>query len=69
MKEKEGHHIQFMKEDTNKQYLWFKITENENNIRIETCYFAPQVSKTYKIKGLDRKDPYETLKQYIAIYS
>lgn len=42
VKEKEGRHIQFVNEDTNKQYLWFKITENENHIRIAACYFAPQ---------------------------
>ena len=58
-----------MKEDTNKQYLWFDITENENDIRIATCYFGPQVSKTYKNKGLDNKDPYAALKQDIAAYS
>jgi len=51
-----------MKEDANKQYLWFKISENENHIRIATCYFSPQVSKTYKNKGLDSKDLYTTLK-------
>jgi len=69
VKEKEGCHIQFVKEDTNKQYLWFKITENENHIRIEACYFAPQVSKTYKNKGIYSKDPYATLKQDIVVYS
>ena len=58
-----------MKEDENKQYLWFKISENENHIRIAACYFAPQVSKTYKNKGLDSKDPYAALKQDIATYS
>ena len=41
VKEKEGCHIQFVKEDTNKQYLWFKITKNENYIKIATCYFGP----------------------------
>ena len=45
VKGKEGHHIQLMKEDENKQYLWFKILENENQIRIVACYFSPQVSK------------------------
>ena len=69
VKEKEVHHIQLVKEDTTKQYLWFKITENENDIRIEACYFAPQVSKTCKNKGLDSKDPYAILKQDIAAYS
>ena len=57
-----------VKEDTNKQYLWFNITENENDIRIAACYFAPQVSKTYKNKGLDNKDPFATLKQGIFAY-
>ena len=28
LKEKEGRHIQLVKEDTNKQHLWFKIIEN-----------------------------------------
>ena len=58
MKEKEGRHIQLVKEDTNKQYLWFNIIENESDIRIVACYFVPQVSKTYKNKGLDNKDLY-----------
>ena len=43
VKEKEGCHIQLMKEDAYKQYLWFKISEDENHIRIAACYFAPQV--------------------------
>jgi len=50
-----------VKEDTNKQYVWFKIAENENHIRIAACYFAPQDSKTYKNKGLDSKDAYAGL--------
>lgn len=69
VKEKEGHHIQLIKEDANKKYLWLKISKNENHIRIAGCYFAPQVSKTYKNKGLNNKDPYATLKQDIAVYS
>ena len=69
VKEKEGCHIQLLKEDANKQYLWLKISENENHIRIEACYFAPQVSKTYKNKGLDNKDRYAVLKQDIVVYS
>jgi len=58
-----------VKEDTHKQYLWFKITDNENHLRIAVCYFAPQVSKNYKNKGLDNKDPYAALKKDIATYS
>ena len=69
VKEKEGGHIQFIKEDVNKQYLWLKISENENHIRIAACYFSPQVSKIYKNKGLDSKDSYAALKQDIATYS
>ena len=57
-----------MKEYENKQYLWFKISKNENRIRIETCFFTPQVSKTYKNEGLDM-DLYATLKQYIGACS
>ena len=68
VKEKEGCHIQLMKEDENKQYLWFKISENENHIRITACYFSPQFSKTYKNKGLDIKDPYAALEKHIAMY-
>ena len=70
MKEKESHHIQLIKEDENKQYLWLKISENEKHIRIATCYFAPQVSKTYKNKGLDNKDPYVAFKtRYCRVLS
>ena len=39
------------------------------HIRIATCYFSPQVSKTYKNKGLDSKDPYAASKQDIVVYS
>ena len=35
--------IQLEKEDSNKQFIWFKISENGNVIRIVACYFAPQV--------------------------
>jgi len=31
--------------------------------------FSPQVSKTYKNKGLDSKGPYAALKQDISVYS
>ena len=40
---KEGHLIQLEKEDSNKQFIWFKISENGNHIRIAACYFASQV--------------------------
>jgi len=43
VREKEGHLIQLEKEDSNKQFIWFKISENGNHIRIAACYFAPQV--------------------------
>jgi hypothetical protein len=46
-----------------------KISENGNIIRIAACYFAPQVSKTYKSRGLDHKDPFTALKNNIAAYS
>ena len=52
VKEKEGRHIQLMKEDANKQYLWFKISENENHIRIAMCLFFPSsLKKLTKIRG------------------
>ena len=38
-------------------------------IRIAACYFALQVSKTYKGGGLNHKDSFETLKSDIAAYS
>lgn len=41
----------------------------DNIERITTHNFTPQVSKAYKNKGLDRKDPYADLKQDISIYS
>ena len=43
--------------------------EKGNHIRIATCYFAAQVSKIYKSRGLDHKDPFAALKTDIAIYS
>ena len=61
--------IQLEKEDSNKQFIWFKISENVNFIRIAARYFAPQVSKIYKRRGLDHKDPFATLKNDIAKYS
>jgi exonuclease III len=59
VKKKKGRLIQLEREDSNKQFIWFKISENGNIIRIAACYFAPQVSKTYKSRGLDHKDPFE----------
>ena len=38
-------------------------------MRIAACYFAPQVSKIYKSRRLDHKDPFAAIKTYIAIYS
>ena len=67
VKKKEGHHIQLIKKDAKKQYLWLKISENQNHIRIATCYFSPQVSKTYKNKELDKKALYSALKQDILV--
>jgi hypothetical protein len=55
VKKKKGRLIQLEREDSNKQFIWFKISENGNIIRIAACYFAPQVSKTYKSRGLDIK--------------
>jgi exonuclease III len=68
VKKKKGRLIQLEREDLNKQYIWFKISENGNIIRIATCYFSPQVSKTYKSRGLDHKDPFAALKNDIAAY-
>ena len=61
--------IQLEKEDSNKQLICFKISENGNVIRIVACYFTPQVSKIYKRRGLDHKDPFVALKSDIAKYS
>jgi exonuclease III len=69
VKKTKGRLIQLEREDSNKQYVWFKILENGNIIRIAACYFAPQVSKTYKSRGLDHKDPFAALKNDIATYS
>jgi hypothetical protein len=68
VKEKKGRLIQLEREDSNKQFIWFKISENGNIIRIATCYFAPQISKTYKSRGLDHKDSFAALKNDIAAY-
>ena len=69
VKKKKGCLIQLEREDSNKQFIWFKISENGNIIRIAACYFDPQVSKTYKSRGLDHKDPFAALKNDIATYS
>ena len=66
---KEGRLIQLEKEDSNKQFIWFKILGNGNHIRIVACYFVSQVSKIYKGRGLDHKDPFASLKVFIATYS
>ena len=68
-KGKKGRLIQLEKEDSNKQFIWFKISENGNIIRIATCYLVSRVSKTYKGRGLNHKDPFATLKNNIAAYS
>jgi hypothetical protein len=47
VKKKKGRLIQLEREDSNKHFIWFKISENGNIIKIAACYFAPQVSKTY----------------------
>jgi exonuclease III len=65
VREKEGRFIQLEKEDPNKQFVWLKISENGNHIRIAACYFAPQVSKIYKSRGLDHKDPFAALKKIL----
>ena len=54
--------IQLENEDSNKQFIWFKILENGNVIRIAACYFAPQVSKIYKRRQLNHKDSFAALK-------
>jgi hypothetical protein len=54
---KKGHLIQLEREDLNKQYIWFKISENGNIIRITTCYFAPHFQKLTKVGGLITKTP------------
>jgi len=69
VKKKVDRCIQLEKEDSNKQFIWFKISENGNVIKIAAYYFAPQVSKFYKRRGLDRKDPFAALKNDIAKYS
>jgi len=38
-------------------------------IGIAICYFAPQISKIYKGRGLDHKDPFSTSKVDSAMYS
>ena len=68
-KGKKGCLIQLKKEDSNKQFIWFKISENGNIIRIAACYFSLQGSKTYKGRGLNHKDPFATLKNDITVYS
>ena len=68
VREKEGRFIQLEKEDPNNQFVWLKISENGNHIRIAACYFAPQVSKIYKGRGLGHKDPFAALKVDITTY-
>jgi exonuclease III len=69
VRKKNGCLIQLEREDSNKQFIWFKISEHGNIIRIAACYFAPQVSKTYKNRGIDHKDPFAALKNDIAAYT
>jgi hypothetical protein len=69
VKKKKGRLIQLEREDSNKQFIWFKISENGDIIIIAACYFAPQASKTYKSRELDHKDPFAALKNDIAVYS
>jgi hypothetical protein len=64
---KRAHHLLYS--NTNRQFIWFKISENGNTIRIAACYFSPQVLKTYKSRGFDHKDPFVALKNDIAMYS
>lgn len=61
--------IKFEKEDSNKQYIWLQITMNEITFRVAACYFAPQNSKIYKRRKLDREDPYASLKMDISVFS
>jgi exonuclease III len=63
VRKKKGRFIQLEREDSNKQFIWFKISENGNTIRIAACYFPPQVSKTYKSRGFDHKYPFCSLKK------
>ena len=69
VREKYGRFIRLEKSDPNKQFAQLKISENGNHIRIAVCYFVPQVSKIYRSRGLDHKDPFAALKTDIAIYS
>lgn len=43
VRETKGCINQLEREDSNKQFLWLKICENDNIIRIVACYFAPEV--------------------------
>lgn len=69
VKEKEGHIIQLEREHSNKQYIWFKVSKFDSNIKIVACYFAPQISKIYKHNGLDCKDLFAALKKDNAEFS
>lgn len=69
VREREGRIIQLEREDPNKQFLWFKISENDSLVKIAACYFAPEVSKTYNFNGLDHKDPFAALKRDIVEFA
>ena len=43
VKKKVDRCIQLEKEDSNKQFIWFKISENGNDMKIAACYFTTQV--------------------------
>ena len=58
--------IQLENEVSNKQFIWFKISENGNDIKIAACCFTSQVSKIYKRRGLNHKDPFAALKNDIV---
>ena len=53
VKKKKGRLIQLEREDLNKQYIWFEISENGNIIRI----FLHKFQKPTKVGGLITKTP------------
>jgi len=57
------------KEDPNKVYIWLKIEVKEFIFYLVACYFSPHGSNFYKMKKLDKEDPYATMKNDISVYN
>ena len=56
-KGKKGCLIQLEKEDSNKQFIWFKILEMEISSELQHVIFSRKFQKLTKAEGLTTKTP------------